>query len=48
MSPPDEVRIRHLVEAAEKAFDVNLDVLWSTVTEDLPSLLDQVPRVDEP
>ncbi|MBA2575172.1 MAG: DUF86 domain-containing protein, partial [Euzebyaceae bacterium] len=28
-------------------FDVNLDVLWSTVTEDLPSLLDQIPRPDE-
>lgn len=25
-------------------FDVNLDVLWSTVTEDLPALLGQVPR----
>lgn len=110
MTPLDEVRIRHLVEAAEKAvayaadraredldsdellrlaltklveivgeaakqvsdatraqypdvpwsaaarmrdrlvhhyFDVNLDVLWSTVTEDLPSLLDQIPRPDE-
>lgn len=28
-------------------FDMNLDVLWSTVTEDLPSLLDQIPRPDE-
>lgn len=102
MPPPDEIRIRHLVEAAQKAiafsenrsreelqedellrlaltklveivgeaakqvtaptqqlhpqipwaaaarmrdrlvhhyFDINLDVLWSTVTEDLPALL---------
>lgn len=29
-------------------FDINLDVLWSTVTEDLPALLEQVPRPDEP
>ncbi|CAN5780255.1 hypothetical protein BH23ACT8_BH23ACT8_07970 [soil metagenome] len=28
--------------------DSDMDVLWSTVTEDLPSLLDQLPRVDEP
>lgn len=110
MTPPDEVRIRHLVEAAEKAvayasqhsredldsdellrlaltklveivgeaakqvteatrarhpdvpwsaaarmrdrlvhhyFDVNLDVLWATVTEDLPSLLERTPPLEE-
>jgi uncharacterized protein with HEPN domain len=29
-------------------FDINLDVLWSTVTEDLPALLEQLPRPDEP
>ena len=29
-------------------FDINLDVLWSTVTGDLPALLEQVPRPDEP
>lgn len=29
-------------------FDINLDVLWSTVTRDLPALLEQVPRPDEP
>jgi uncharacterized protein with HEPN domain len=29
-------------------FDINLDVLWSTVTEDLPALLQQVPRPEEP
>ena len=27
-------------------FDINLDVLWSTVTEDLPALLTVVPRPD--
>lgn len=27
-------------------FDINLDVLWSTVTEDLPSLLAMVPPFD--
>jgi uncharacterized protein with HEPN domain len=111
MTPPDDIRLRHLVAAAEKAvsyaaehsredldtdellrlaltklveivgeaakqisdrtrdeypdvpwsaaarmrdrlvhhyFDINLDVLWSTVTEDLPTLLEQVPRPDEP
>ncbi len=111
MTPPDEIRIRHLIEAGEKAvgyaaqrtrrdldsdelfrlaltklveivgeaakqvsqdtrdehpdvpwtaaarmrdrlvhhyFDVNRDVLWSTVTDDLPSLLEQVPRPEEP
>lgn len=110
MTPPDDVRMRHLVEAARKAvgyaagrsredldsdellrlgltklveivgeaakqvtsatrsrypevpwsaaarmrdrlvhhyFDVNLDVLWSTVTEDLPSLLERMPPVDD-
>ena len=30
-------------------FDINLDVLWSTVTDDLPQLLKVVPRPsDEP
>lgn len=27
-------------------FDINLDVLWSTVTVDLPALLEVVPRPD--
>jgi uncharacterized protein with HEPN domain len=27
-------------------FDVNLDVLWSTLTDDLPALLAVVPRPD--
>ena len=107
MTRPDDVRLRHLLEAAEKAvayasehtredldddellrlaltklveivgeaakqvsnatrekhpgvpwsaaarmrdrlvhhyFEINLDVLWSTVTEDLPALLEDVPR----
>jgi uncharacterized protein with HEPN domain len=30
-------------------FDINMDVLWSTVTEDLPALLKVVPRsTDQP
>ncbi len=30
-------------------FDINLDVLWLTVTEDLPSLLAALPAVhDDP
>jgi uncharacterized protein with HEPN domain len=28
-------------------FDINLDVLWSTVTQDLPALLEQLPRPDD-
>jgi uncharacterized protein with HEPN domain len=26
-------------------FDINLDVLWQTVTEDLPRLLEAIPAV---
>jgi uncharacterized protein with HEPN domain len=111
MTPPDDIRLRHLTTAAEKAvsyaaersredldsdellrlaltklveivgeaakqisdrtrdkypdvpwsaaarmrdrlvhhyFDINLDVLWSTVTQDLPALLEQLPRPDDP
>jgi uncharacterized protein with HEPN domain len=29
-------------------FDINLDVLWSTVTVDLPELLEVVPRPSSP
>jgi uncharacterized protein with HEPN domain len=29
-------------------FDINLDVLWATVAQDLPALLEQLPRPDEP
>jgi uncharacterized protein with HEPN domain len=72
MPPEDEVRVRHLIEATNKAvayaagrsredpdddkllrlaltklveivFDINLDVLWSTVTDDLPRLLAVLP-----
>jgi uncharacterized protein with HEPN domain len=27
-------------------FDINLDILWQTVTEDLPSLLDTLPPIE--
>ena len=27
-------------------FDIDLDVLWQTVTEDLPALLDRLPDLD--
>lgn len=110
MQPPDEIRLRHLVEAADKAisyaanrsradldedellrlaltklveivgeaakqvtaetrerypqvpwaaaarmrdrlvhhyFDINLDVLWSTITEDLPDLLSAIGNRDQ-
>ncbi len=39
MQPEDEVRVRHY-------FDIDLDVLWHTVTEDLPALLDLLPDLD--
>ena len=29
-------------------FDINLDVLWQTITEDLPQLLAVLPSEDEP
>ena len=29
-------------------FDINLDVLWQTITEDLPQLLAILPSEDEP
>ena len=28
-------------------FDIDLDVLWRTVTEDLPALLDRLPGLDD-
>lgn len=28
-------------------FDIDLDVLWQTVTEDLPALLDRLPELDD-
>ena len=27
-------------------FDINLDILWQTVTEDLPSLLETLPPIE--
>ena len=29
-------------------FDINLDILWQTITEDLPQLLAVLPSEDEP
>lgn len=37
----DDVRLRHLIEAAETA--IRFDVLWSTVRDDLPALLALIP-----
>lgn len=28
-------------------FDINLDVLWETVTVDLPRLLEALPNIDD-
>ena len=27
-------------------FDINLDILWQTLTQDLPSLLDTLPQIE--
>jgi uncharacterized protein with HEPN domain len=27
-------------------FDVNLDILWETITEDLPTLLEALPPIE--
>ena len=52
MPPDDDVRLRHLVDAAERAMqfaagrsraDLDLDVLWSTVRDDLPALVELIP-----
>ena len=55
----DDTRLKHpevaWAEAARMRdrlvhhyFDTNLDVLWSTVTEDLPALLEHLPQRPEP
>lgn len=51
MQPEDRVRVRHLVDAAMTAREFvegrergDLDVLWATVTEDLPMLLSVLPN----
>lgn len=47
MQPDDEVRLKHLREAAATALrftegrtrtDLDNDVLWATISEDLPAL----------
>jgi len=39
-SPEDLVRLVH------HCFDIDLDVLWATVSEDLPALLAALPEVE--
>lgn len=50
MPPEDEVRIHHLTDVASTAMgfiegriDIDLDVLWSTITIDLPAILAAMP-----
>lgn len=33
--------------ASHHYFDIDLDVLWATVTQDLPQLLEALPTADE-
>ena len=58
---PDLVRLRHMLDAAQKAqefmlgrtrnrlihgyFNVDLDVLWRGIEEDVPALRDTVRRI---
>lgn len=58
---PDLVRLRHMLDAAQKAqefmlgrtrnrlihgyFNVNLDIIWSIVQDDLPLLIDQLGEI---
>ena len=57
MPPPDDaVRLRHMLDAAREAcefvadkihayFDVDLDRVWDTVTDDLPPLIIELETV---
>ena len=58
---PDLVRLRHMLDAAQKAqefmlgrtrnrlihgyFNVDLDIIWSIVQDDLPLLIDQLGEI---
>jgi uncharacterized protein with HEPN domain len=44
MTQPDEVRLGHMLEAAEVHgyFDADSEVVWSIVTQDLPELVRQL------
>ena len=44
---PWSAAARTLDRLVHHYFDIDLDVLWSTVTEDLPELLKVVPRPPE-
>lgn len=54
-SPEDAVRLRHMLEAAEKvaAFTQHrsrgdLDILWNIATHDLPALVTELKRLIVP
>lgn len=49
MRKDDAIRLRHMLEAAQTAlsfvyFNINLDIVWRTVTEELPNLVAVVQR----
>ncbi len=37
MSDDDRIRLQHMLDAIH--FDINLDILWRTVQDDLPPLV---------
>jgi len=39
MPSPDAARLRQIQPPHPRYFDVNLDIVWTTVTEDLPAIL---------
>jgi len=43
MLSDDAIRLRHMLDAAPAVhayFDINLDILWRTITDELPTLVD--------
>ncbi len=46
MRKDDIVRLRHMLDAAREARGfADLDIVWSTVTEDLPPLAKELDKV---
>lgn len=48
MQKSDIIRLRHIGmrnRLIHAYFDVNLEILWKTVTEDLPGLIDELEKI---
>jgi uncharacterized protein with HEPN domain len=49
MSLPDRVRLRHMLEAAEKLihgyFSVDLNIVWQIVSVDIPPLIIELKSI---